>query len=194
MRSSEIRARGSTPSPGNSTGRRGSSRHAGKRDQQSTRKDNGSRKTAAVAVDRRERGAAQGGGEGEKQWGMFCSASSARPSVPLLLPRPTVVRRDAPVRQSVIKSGEGEEEGAGWVWAVISLLPLSAPTATTARAAPATIATRKNDCPTDQREMAAGDGAVDSARRSSLRGKLPSIRHSDRSIGRSGGGMGWRAA
>ena len=108
-------------------------------DQQSTRKDNGSRKTAAVAVDRRERGAAQGGGEGEKQWGMFCSAASARPSVPLLLPRPTVVRRDAPVRQSVIKSGEG----AGWVWAVISLLPLSAPTATTARAAPATIATQK---------------------------------------------------
>ena len=33
------------------------------------------------------------------------------------------------------------------MWAVISLLPLSAPTATTARAAPATIATRKNDCP-----------------------------------------------
>ena len=33
------------------------------------------------------------------------------------------------------------------MWAVISLLPLSAPTATTTRAAPATIATRKNDCP-----------------------------------------------
>ena len=49
---------------------------------------------------------------------MFCSASSARPSVPLLLPRPTVVRRDAPVRQSVIKSGEGEEAergGRSWV-------------------------------------------------------------------------------